>query len=487
MVDTTKRAVSGSRRGITVGSTGSGCTIRRAGECTTVQDFPGRTGHRQFGIAPAGPLDDYAFRIANRIVGNHCSAAALECIGTGPQILFLEAATVAITGPETPITLDSVAVPQWRPIEVAAGQLLSVGAPTSGRTTYVSVRGGWDTPVVMGSRSTDIAGQLGPFGGRPLSLGQSLTIGHADSFAPDDSARHARPVRQPRAADPELIPRYCSDWEICVLDGPHGAPEFVSEQALKALLDNACIVAANTVRYDSAEDSGSPGQLLLQSPLLRSPSPQVEPDELRDRPTASVYAVGAICAAKDGVELITRDTPVCHGSRSPLTIARADLWKLGQLNSGDTVRFVRISQRIARQLFQRQEDIIDSLQNQPSVELSTADLLPLNDESATVIARLPGDAGQPSIAYRQAGDKNLLVEFGEELPDGANWLGVERLVEAIKTLAPPGIEELTPGRRTLMIRYDARTVSQASLMDILLALQTNPSDLLFSLTNNKPA
>jgi len=58
------------------------------GTQTTVQDFPGRTGYWDVGVPPSGPMDDYAFRLANRLVGNPEGAAGLELTVTGPSLRF---------------------------------------------------------------------------------------------------------------------------------------------------------------------------------------------------------------------------------------------------------------------------------------------------------------------------------------------------------------------------------------------------------------
>ena len=44
--------------------------VLAAGTQTTVQDWPGRLGYWDVGVPPSGPMDDLAFRIANRLVGN---------------------------------------------------------------------------------------------------------------------------------------------------------------------------------------------------------------------------------------------------------------------------------------------------------------------------------------------------------------------------------------------------------------------------------
>jgi urea carboxylase len=45
---------------------------------TTVQDWPGRTGYWHIGVPPSGPMDAFAHRVANALVGNAEDAAALE-------------------------------------------------------------------------------------------------------------------------------------------------------------------------------------------------------------------------------------------------------------------------------------------------------------------------------------------------------------------------------------------------------------------------
>lgn len=44
------------------------------GTYSSVQDYPGRLGYWDIGVPPSGPMDDFAFRLANRIVGNHPDA-----------------------------------------------------------------------------------------------------------------------------------------------------------------------------------------------------------------------------------------------------------------------------------------------------------------------------------------------------------------------------------------------------------------------------
>ena len=58
------------------------------------------------GVPPSGPMDDLAFRLANRIVGNPKSAAALELTGTGPTLQFGVDSVIALTGATMTATLE---------------------------------------------------------------------------------------------------------------------------------------------------------------------------------------------------------------------------------------------------------------------------------------------------------------------------------------------------------------------------------------------
>ena len=61
-------------------------SVVRAGMLTTVQDL-GRWGFLASGVPVAGPMDEYSHRLANRLVGNDPSAAALEITLIGPELL----------------------------------------------------------------------------------------------------------------------------------------------------------------------------------------------------------------------------------------------------------------------------------------------------------------------------------------------------------------------------------------------------------------
>jgi allophanate hydrolase subunit 2 len=73
--------------------------VIKPGLSTTVQDL-GRPGYYNIGIPLSGGMDRLALKAANLLVGNKEGAAVLEAVFMGPELKFMEDATVAVTGAE---------------------------------------------------------------------------------------------------------------------------------------------------------------------------------------------------------------------------------------------------------------------------------------------------------------------------------------------------------------------------------------------------
>ena len=158
----------------------TGLLVLTPGALTTVQDL-GRRGLAHFGVARSGAADRAALRLANRLVGNHEGAAGLEVLGGGAAFEAGEDLVVAVTGAACDVLVDDS--PQGRHVAVPlrAGQVVRLGPATKGIRVYVAARGGIDVPEVLGSRSYDQLGELGP---PPLRQGDELAVGSAGGSAP---------------------------------------------------------------------------------------------------------------------------------------------------------------------------------------------------------------------------------------------------------------------------------------------------------------
>jgi len=270
------------------------------------------------------------------------------------------------------------------------------------------------------------------------------------------------PTHDPAPADPDLIPDYPSHWEIGVLYGPHGAPDFFSEKSIEKFFEQDWEVHYNSNRLGirlngpkpefTREDGGEAG---------------LHPSNIHD----TEYAIGSINFTGDMPVILTKDGPSLGGFVCPVTIAKAELWKVGQVKPGDTIRFVAIDCDTAVKLSERQELAIKSLMAPPAVNLITPDLAPLNGLSATILAHLDETDGRPEVTYRQAGDQYILLEYGANVLDLGARMRIHSLMEAIADVQPSGLLELSPGVRSLQLRYDSRILPQESLMTYLLDLE----------------
>lgn len=147
---------------------------------TTIQDC-GRWGFQDNGVSVAGPMDEYAYRLANILVGNNRNSAGLEVTLVGPEIEFEDETVFAVTGAEFDLVLDDSRVPMNVACRADRGSRLGFGERRSGARAYLAVGGGVDVPVVLGSRSTHLLSGMGGLNGRQLKSGDRL---HLSEFTP---------------------------------------------------------------------------------------------------------------------------------------------------------------------------------------------------------------------------------------------------------------------------------------------------------------
>ncbi len=181
--------------------------ILGSGPLTLVQDL-GRVGHLAVGVGRAGAADVGAYLLGSRIVGNAPGAAALEVTFGGLRLRARGDIVVCLTGAPAPAEVDGRAVAPATPLTLRDGQELSIGMPSSGLRTYVSLRGGLDVPAVLGSRSSDTMSGLGP---EPVRAGQVLAVGTStDGFPHVDHA--VVPAPENGTVELAVLPGPRKDW-----------------------------------------------------------------------------------------------------------------------------------------------------------------------------------------------------------------------------------------------------------------------------------
>ncbi len=423
---------------------------------TSVQDWPGRLGYWAVGVPPSGPMDPLALRLGNRLLGNPQGAAALEITVAGPTLSFRIASRIAVTGAPMLLSLDGRTVAMNTALEVLPGQVLRIGKlDGSGCRAYLAVTGGFEVPDYLGSGSTFTLGQFGGHGGRVLRAGDVLPLG------PVDSTTSAGPALTAEAAA-ALVPVIGTHWEIGVLIGPHAAPDFFTPDDITTFFATDWQVHYNSSRT---------GVRLI------GPKPQwartdggeagLHPSNIHD----NAYAIGAIDFTGDMPVILGPDGPSLGGFVCPATVVQAELWKLGQLAPGNTVRFMPLDLNTAQALARAQHA---ALAPSAGIPVVVAPLLPAAyaDADAAVLLQQPSGRGGVAMVVRRSGDANVLVELGDAVLDLTLRFQVHALMTRLQAWRDsgrlPGVIDLTPGIRSLQVHYDLQQLSLPLLMDLLI-------------------
>ncbi len=423
-----------------------------SGVQTTIQDYPGRRGYWNIGVPPSGPMDSLAFRLANRLIGNEEGTAAIEITFAGPTLRIQCNTVIAVTGAPIEVTLDGKPLAQWKSHQVEAGALLTFGdVLDQGSRAYLAVQGGVDVPDYLGSKSTFMLGQFGGHEGRVLQAGDVLNI--VEDKQGDYVAREL-----PSAS----IPHYTHHWEIAVLYGPHGAPDFFTEESVTDFF------AAEWTVHHNSDRTGV--RLIGPKPKwARTDGGEagLHPSNVHD----VAYSIGAVDFTGDLPVILGPDGPSLGGFVCLVTLAHAELWKMGQLRPGDRITFRRISIDEAVALEATQDALVSNLHLPETVPVSAG----IKEATATdspILHTIPESNGQVQVVYRQGGDRNLLVEYGPMVLDFNLRFRIHALMEwcqqAIKRNDLPGIIDLTPGIRSLHIRFDAKLLPRKRLLDTLI-------------------
>jgi len=295
--------------------------VLQAGIQTAVQDVTGRLGYWDVGVPPSGAIDPLSLNVANQLLGNAPNTAGLECTLQGPSLKFHCDSQIVLAGGDMLSTLDGVAVPMWQTVNVHKGQILKCGKIATGCRTYIGIKGGLNVPEYLGSQATFTLGQFGGHAGRNLLIGDMLPI---TAFTSDEV----------NALSEDQIPTFSNSWEIAVMYGPHGAPDFFTKNDIDTFFANEFEIHFNSSRTGirligpkpewARQDGGEAG---------------LHPSNIHD----NAYAIGAIDFTGDMPIILGPDGPSLGGFVCPAVVINSELWKLGQLKAGDKVKFVPVS------------------------------------------------------------------------------------------------------------------------------------------------
>ncbi|WP_286228788.1 biotin-dependent carboxyltransferase family protein [Neobacillus mesonae] len=312
--------------------------VLKPGLQTTVQD-QGRRGLYEIGMPPSGAMDEFAFRAANLLVGNHPNAAVLEMTYIGSELLFEQDTQISLTGGNIPPKINGDPVPMWETLQVRAGDVLSFDFVRSGARTYLAVEGGIDVPLVMNSRSTYTLIGIGGFEGRALAAGDVLKTG--------DLLEHRVPAGT--AIHKSLIPSYGKTHEIRVIVGL--CSYRLTEESKQAFLETEWTVTpeANRIGYRHK------GQRLRFVEREQPFGAGSNPSNVTDLG----YPIGSI-QVPDGVEpiVLLHDAVTGGGYATVATVISTDLNRMAQIKTNEKVKFVAVSLEEALRIRRENNEIL---------------------------------------------------------------------------------------------------------------------------------
>ena len=318
-------------------------TVLKPGMLSTLQDG-GRYGFQHLGVPVSGAMDFFSHRIANILADNKSDEATLEMTLRGPRLRFERDALIALCGADLSPTIDGIRAPEGKAVRVRAGTVLDFGDSVAGCRAYLAIHGGFDVPVVMGSRSTYDSAHMGGLDGRALRRGDVLPAGNAKSTAYPGLTRalaaSKRSFAAPKWAVNQHIEKLGRSLQIVrVLAGRHW--DVFPAAARDALIGHEFRVAPESNRMGCRLEgpgvvAGGPGEILSEA-----------------------VTFGTIQIPPSGMPIVLMaDRQTVGGYPKIAEVATVDLHLMAQLRPGDRLRFELVSLTQAQALWLRREQEI---------------------------------------------------------------------------------------------------------------------------------
>ena len=300
-----------------MGATSPSLTVVEAGLQTTVQAGP-RSGLRHLGVPYAGAADPLSFALANRLVGNDLASPALEVTLSGMRLRAESACLVAVTGARCAVSIDGRPAAAHRQLSLESGAELRIGAAETGVHSYLAVAGGVAVDEVLGSAATYLPAALGGYRGRALEAGDRLATGrvHASRGATKTPERYR--------------PDFRGVWSLRVCPGAEFAS--LARDSRERLIAGRYTVGRRADRMGVA----------LDGVVLKTESTGV----LDSRP---VFPGTLQCPEGGQLLLLGVDAQTTGGYPRVAEVIRADRQWIGQLRSGDRLRFLLRDPGIAQE------------------------------------------------------------------------------------------------------------------------------------------
>jgi biotin-dependent carboxylase-like uncharacterized protein len=301
--------------------------VIKGGIESVVEDWPGRVGYLDNGMASSGAFDPVALGLGNVCVGNAPGEAGIEIAGGYFEGEFADDAVIALTGTDMQATVNDQPVPIYEAVKVKKGDAIKfTHFGDVGFRAYLTVAGGIDVPVYLGSKSTCIFGSYGGFEGRKLEPGDEVKIGTPSA---DLDSLVGRKIKEGKR------PQMDREWQLRSIPGPQASPDYVTEQGMEQLFSEPFKVSLTSNRSAYRVSEVDPEKFFARTDGGVGGS---HPSNILD----NAYAIrGTMNVCGNTPILLIADGPTLGGYINTLQVIQADLWKIGQGTPGrDFFRFI---------------------------------------------------------------------------------------------------------------------------------------------------
>ena len=276
----------------------------------------GRNGMQLHGYSPSGPMDELAYKAADKLVTNSRDSVQIEFIGP-LRFRTLSSLWVSVTGPDVTIQVANQYVDAWCQLHIPAGSLVHVEPAKMGQRHYIAIAGGIACEPVLGSATSVLREKVGGIDGEGTAL---------------------------RAGDRLNVNRVCysskqGPCEVTPVDYSLNAPIHVVQGYQASTF--SCIAKRRffSGRYILSNAADRMGYRLQGEPVNSS---------LNSMKSEGI-ALGAIQCPPDGQPIIMmRDRQTIGGYPKIGCVAPYDLHRLAQMVPGEAVTFESVNIETAR-------------------------------------------------------------------------------------------------------------------------------------------
>ena len=303
--------------------------VLEPGLCSLIVDH-GRPRSRSLGVPVGGAADRSALAVGNAILGNAPDAAALEITLAGPVLQAVHQVGAVLVGAPFHISIGRRSLAANTSFMLEAAEELHVGGTQHAARVYLCVVGGFQTPLVLGSRS-------------------SLAPLRRDEVLPCAESRVlTRFVREEFEADtvPTLSPELrAGRRRLRVVAGPQA--DWFSVPA-----GHAAFTLDPHQAYTVHAASNRMG-LRLTGPPLPVPGREM---------VSEAVAPGSVQVTRDGQLIVLGvDGQTIGGYPKVAQVISADLDWLGQLRPGDEIVFEMVPLEQAHALETKRRRALDQI------------------------------------------------------------------------------------------------------------------------------